>query len=153
MGDIKLIEPHDVISRKVTGKDVKRVMKDAIAMVGFCNSGNGIYPRGYAVAHSQITKDDPLRFFVKRSGQVIINPRIVKKTRHQKLVFEGCLSFPYKKKVSVGRSYKCEVLCGTVEDDELTDEVIWVVKGIEAQIVQHELQHMNAEYIYNYDKE
>lgn len=148
MQDGFFVDPHDQVSREVEDKDVKRVMADAIKMVEYCNKPAGIYKGGYAIAHPQITDKDPLRFFVLQTGQVIINPVMSNFTRAKILLREGCLSFPRRMMVGVERHYKCEVKCQTIEDGKLSDPVIWVIKGRQAQIAQHEIDHLNAKYIY-----
>lgn len=70
-----IIEPHNIISREVTKDDIARIKEDAPQMFNLIYSPKYIVdPKriktGLALGHSQITKDDPLRFFVMRDGSV-----------------------------------------------------------------------------------
>ncbi len=146
------VPPHSTICRKVVQKDIKRVIKDGQLMFELCTAPVGNYRRAYAIAHSQITDKDPLRFFVTSSQAVIINPAIVRKTEALKHELEGCMTFPLAKPVLKGRSYRCEVEYQTIDPDgKLTEVRVWHLKGIEARMIQHEIDHLNGIYLYPFD--
>lgn len=147
---VRLVPPHSTKSRIVLDKDIERVLTDAPVMRAICTVPHGIYREGFAVAHSQVEENDPLRFFVLKDGTVIINPVI---TRHSSSFYvkkEGCLSFPKNILTTTSRWYKCEVAFYTYTVDKtLSERHTRSVKGLEAQIWQHEIDHMNGIYIYD----
>ena len=66
------VEPHRKVSVEVTEKDIPRVMEDAHILYNLCFTQRGLYYRGgWAVAHPQITKKKPLRFFVIHDKRLI----------------------------------------------------------------------------------
>jgi len=159
------VEPHKKKSREVKEKDLKRVVKDSEIMYHLCYTKRGLYPGAFAIAHQQITKNDPLRFFATREGEIIINPVIIRHTEVPVNLSEGCLSFPTKKPKMVQRYWKCDVeyqtinripWTGELDKDpnikiKLTEKKIEKAKGIRAQVFQHELGHMEGELIYFID--
>jgi len=152
MSNIKeaLIPPHDVVSRVVTKEDIERIHKDSPLMTVLCNEDTGYNKTGgFVVAHSQITKDDPLRFFVLRDGKVFINPVIVNQTKVGKLVVEGCLSIPDKPHIRIQRPYKITVQYQTLTEDGtgLTEPYTAGFKGVAAQIFCHEVDHFDGKYV------
>jgi peptide deformylase len=69
---------------------------------------------------------------------VLVNPVVVSKSRN-KLVREGCLSFP-EYLANVKRATKC-----TVEAyDPQGNPVSYTVEGLEAVAVQHEIDHLDG---------
>lgn len=148
--------PHDIKSRDVREEDVKRVLVASQIMAGLCRSKMGGYESGLALAHSQITEEDPLRFFVTVAGDIIINPIITRQTKVGVHKMEGCLTYYLDPPKMVSRSYKIEVSYRTITDKEELSEVIHKkVKGLQAQVFQHEIGHMEGKYIYDkskYDK-
>ena len=161
----QVIQPHRVKSRDVELKDLPRVLKDGLLMNEIVQTGVGIWATGMALAHSQITKDDPLRFFVTNTGECIINPTIVRQVKHKQPKDEACLSFhdPVKNHgvVKVPRSHKCEVVFWRLEDlcdeegnpkelEDMGDPYKENVKGKIAQMFQHEIEHFDAIYCYDH---
>ena len=143
------VDPHEEVSRDVTDKDIERIKKDAEIMVNMCFVQRGIFPSAYALADQQITKKDPLRFFAFNNGVVIINPVIVRHTRHTIDSEEGCLSFPDNKPITVQRWNKCEVEFQEIEGDRLGEKQTKNLSSIEAKIFQHEIQHFDGSYIFD----
>lgn len=166
---VGIISAHKVKSREVDiKKDLKRVLKDAEKMMPFLEHGAGVWQSGHAIAHSQITKDDPLRFFLLRDGRIIINPKIVRHTQVKQQKKDACLTFYGEKDangnwrvthpvVMVPRWTKCEVEFGIVryQDAEkkkgpYVDFLTENVGGKVAQVFQHEIDHMDGIYIYDH---
>lgn len=147
---------HSVKSREVTAADLPRVIEDAVKMHQMCLSSHGVHEGAYAIAHSQLTDNDPLCFFVDFVGRIIINPKI---TNHTKVTVpreEGCMSFPEFYKVEVQRWNKVEVEYKSFPRHLKESELSWDeletykdnVGGVDAQVFQHEIDHMNAKYIF-----
>ena len=130
-------------------------------MFNLCHTKRDKCPGALAIAHSQINEKDPLRFFVTRDMQIIVNPVIVNHTKHFVDSEEGCLSYPKKDQIIVQRWNKCEVEYNIVLDDESKDKTKdkVAVKLSErlkenfgsktAKVFQHEIDHMNSIFIYD----
>jgi len=131
-------------------EDVERVLAAAMGMAGLCHAQIGGYQGGLAIAHPQIDDKDPLRFFVTSEGQIIINPMITRHTGHKRPCKEGCLTFYFHPPEFVGRYYKCEVSYRTITDKEELSEIKHKkIKGLEAQMYQHEINHLDCQYVYD----
>ena len=146
------VKPHKKISRPVTKDDLTKVIEDAHILFNLCYSQHGMYPGGYAVAHSQINDTDPLRFFVTNQREIIINPVIVRHTAVKVDNEEGCLSFPDRTPIMVPRWNKCEVefvTIDTTKDSGFSDLIKVQLSSKIARIFQHEVDHMDAIYIYD----
>jgi len=149
------IAPHKKVSRPVEASDLPRLVKDGNVMTELCRKGNGIHVGGYAVAHSQIEETDPLRFFVLMDGSVVINPEITLHTHVPVRKSEGCLSFPTQEAIPVLRWNKCKVrfltFSGVIDPDNLSwEQLIEINKNLsstQAQVFQHEIDHMDGLYI------
>jgi len=145
-----LIGPHKKVSREVTKKDVKRVIKDAHDMYNICYTKVGIYNGFLGIAHPQITNKKPLRFFVTKDAQLIVNPKIIRHTKVTVDSPEGCATFNKLKPVIVQRWNKCDVEYQTIEKGDILSRVIFVrLSGIEAKVFQHEIQHLDGSYIFD----
>lgn len=115
--------------------------------------GTNGYRSAYAMAHPQIDSEDPLAFFVDRNAQVIINPLIITHTEAPIFKREGCMSFQNEKPALVGRYNKITVAYQTITPEgTLSKDLEWDLKGVEAQFWQHEIDHLNAKYIYDLSK-
>jgi len=143
------VSPHKKKARPVIGSDLPTVVRDAHTLYNLCFTRQGNQAGAFAVAHSQINDKEPLRFFVVANKQIIINPVI---TRHTKTTIkseEGCTTFPEEKQVEVDRWNKCEVDYQTLDSEgKLTDVIHEKLDGKMAKIFQHEIDHLNAKYIY-----
>jgi peptide deformylase len=152
----RYVEPHTKVSRQVTEEDLKRVQEEGEIMWQLCYLGRGVYPSANAVAHPQIDDQDPLAFFMTLDGKFIINPVITKHSSYTVDKREGCLSYPEEPEIMVKRWHKCEVDFQTLSwEGEGEDKKIILSKvihdifsGFEANIWQHEIDHLNAKYIY-----
>lgn len=107
---------------------------------------------GYALAHCQVEEDRPLRIFVARegklSGTVFINPEILW-GEGDYVAGESCLSFPTMPAVMVKRYKKIGYRHFDLYGQEHTGE-LW---DVQAQIFQHEVDHLNGINIYAWDKD
>lgn len=150
----RYVEPHDKISREVKDSDIKKVVEECSVMHDLCYIQRGLSNGAYAIAHPQIDDKDPMRFFVLRdSGKIIINPKIIRHTKHTVDSLEGCLSYPYKERINVQRWNKVEVEYFTLSPGDKDDEIIMIdmkesLNGRDAKIYQHEIDHLDGKYIY-----
>src|SRR3972149_9534299 len=106
-------------------------------------------PEGVGLAAPQVGKNLKV-FIINHEGQkrVIINPKILSKSKDKratkkkisrKEILEGCLSLPnYYGPLNRSLSIKIEYL------DEKGDKKVEEFKGFLAQIVQHEIDHLNG---------
>lgn len=147
----KLIKPHKTISRKVREADLPRVIEDAKILYNLCYTQCGVHQGALAVAHSQITNKDPLRFFVTRYKEIIINPEIVKHTNALVDSKEGCVTFHEYKPTIVQRWNKCEVTYEIIVSDNKLELCQEKLEGRRSKMFQHEKNHFDAIYIYNID--
>ncbi len=121
-------------------KQVKPLIDD---MVELCQQPIGKYPSGMALAHCQVDHDNPLRFFVFKSGEVIINPKILDEDWLVKSK-EGCLSYPFRDEKIVKRyNHICVKYLNSKGIEIVTNE-----NGKRAFIFQHEIDHFNGKAIY-----
>ena len=149
----RYVEPHNKVSRLVTDSDLKHVMEEAHIMFNLLHTEYGLCKGGFALAHQQIDKDEPLRFFVTADKEIIINPVITRHTRHTVDSQEMCLSFPNQPPKIVQRYNKCEGEYYTlVGSGDLSEKREISLSGLDAKIWQHETDHMECEYIWT-DKE
>jgi peptide deformylase len=107
---------------------------------------------GMALAHPQVEEDRPLRLFVAREGKlagtVCINPEITFTAEPYK-AREGCLSFPTMPEVVVDRFKKIGYRYFDIYGQEQTGE-LW---DLQAEIFQHEVEHLAGFNIYGWEKE
>lgn len=160
---IGVIAPHKKISRLVTEADLERVFQDAEAIYKLLNKKIGMYRRFYAIAHQQCVGEDPLRFFVVNnlteefkdwSSVVIINPVIIRHTNNEIESEEACASFATMPVVKVSRWNKCEVSFTPLVFDSNNKPLFGERKtmnfsGKIAKVFQHEIDHLDARYIYD----
>lgn len=170
---MKITVPHQVKSRLVEPKDLERVRKDAAEMqriMDVLTQPHAPFSHGiFALAHSQVEEKDPLRFFVintndetmKREwgedGLIVVNPVIVRHTKHPIIHYEGCVTFPSRAPEKVERWHKCDVDMALVTSDGDFIEnygMPMLLSSRIAQIFQHEIDHFNGKYVYtiNWEK-
>jgi peptide deformylase len=148
----RMVGPHKQISREVEESDLEKVIEEAHILYSLCFYQHDFRLGGEAVAHSQIDKDNPLRFFVTKDKRIIINPII---TRHTKVFvksFEGCLDFPQRSGIDVARHRKIEVSYKTLKDVDGKIAMVEENDSLEghwAFVFQHEIDHINGINIYN----
>lgn len=149
----RMVESHDKVSREVTKEDIPRVVDEAKVLYNLCFTVNKGYQGGYALAHPQIDDKDPLRFFVTHKKEIIINPKMVRHTRHAVDSKEGCLSFPHLTPKIIDRYHRSEFEYQGIKDDvsDLTPIALAELSGRESFVWQHETDHLDAKYIYAHD--
>ena len=151
---MEIINPHKVISRPVDTEnmmEMERVYKVTAEMSDLCKEGHGRYQYGMAISHCQVTQNDPLRFVVTNEEEVVINPEIIKHTEFIGDFEEGCLSFPDKKMIIAKRWNKVTAKYFVIDldkNDGLITEMQQNIGGLDAKIIQHEIDHMNGLNIY-----
>lgn len=159
---MQIISPHKKVSRLVKPEDVNRVYRDSEEIYKMLNTQIGMYNRFFAIAHAQCEEEDPLRFFVlnnlteefKRWPElVIINPVIVRHTNNEVDSEEACASYAKLPITKVKRWNKCEVEFSPLQFDQENKPVIGKRKtmnlsGKISKVFQHEVDHLNAKYIY-----
>lgn len=147
---LRYVPWHNKPSRQVTADDMPRVIKEAAVLGELCHTPVGVYSGANAVSHAQIDSEDPMRFFVSSSGEVIINPTITNHTKTTVDSVEACTSFPERQPVTVQRYHKLTVrfqqITATKELSDVREEDF---SGPEAKAIQHEIEHMNSHSIYD----
>lgn len=149
----KILLPHpDRKSRPVEEGDIPTVLKDCMDLARVCFEPIGGHVNGaIAMAHVQVEAKDPLRFFVKRDGKIIINPVIVS-TKQSYMHNEGCMSFPDKGVKPVPRFNIIEVKHSSAKIGDkkidLENPVIKKFSGMDAAIIQHEIGHFDLKLIF-----
>jgi peptide deformylase len=96
--------------------------------------------KGLGLAANQIGV--MLRVFVMYDGTVMVNPRITEFKGFRQHMREGCLSLPGKS-YSVERFTEVNVSYQDIEGTNHTEHCT----GIDAQLIQHEIDHLNGELI------
>lgn len=139
----EIIKPHRVKSREVKEEDIPRVIYDANEMFKHV-SGKCV-----ALAHSQITDQDPLRFFVNKEGEIIINPKITRHVNYFVDSIEGCMTFPDNGEIKKSRYRKIDVSFQTIENGKLGPIHEAEVRNLTAFIFQHEIDHMDGIYCFD----
>ena len=147
----RYVAPHDVVSREVTQEDVGRLIKEAEIMHKLCFTPRGKYPSALAIAHPQIDDQDPLRFFVTLTGEMIVNPVIKNTTKVTVDNKEGCMSYPDEDiKKRVQRYNVIDLDYQTIlKNGDLSEVMTSTYSGKLAKIIQHEFDHLNAKYIFD----
>lgn len=151
-----VIKPHTTISREVLDSDFDRVKKDAAEMLDIIQFliREKIWKDIAALAHSQITDTDPLRFFVLRDSiaeelgweysPIVLNPVFIPDPYGSlKTMHEQCVTFSHFAPVETKRYYS-----GTLRFLNNRGIQERKVKGKLAQICQHECDHFDGKYIY-----
>ncbi len=146
----KIVRVGDPVLREVS-KKIEKIDKKIINLINDLTDTLKVQkdPEGVGLAACQIGVN--LRVFVMLKGKKIvpiINPEIVdiskdakkKKVTDEETLMEGCLSLPnYYSPLE--RAKKIKIKYQSLEGKEITEEFI----GFEAQIVQHELDHLKGE--------
>lgn len=125
------------------------VFDDALRNLVFDMFETMVHAKGVGLAAPQIGKN--LRLFVADDGKqrlAIANPEITFSSKEKKYMEEGCLSIPGHT-VDVPRPIKVRVN----GIDALTGvPVVIKAKGFLAKILQHEIDHLNATLIADYEQ-
>lgn len=151
----KIVAPHKIVSREVTEDDVAKVIEDSTLLYDLCLTESEFFNGAFAMSHSQINNTDPLRYFVTRQREIIINPIITRHSNYLKDSKEACMSFLTMRPTLVQRWQKMVVKYQTImidpEDDtkfKLSSIIEEDVSGPRSFMFQHEIDHADAKYIY-----
>lgn len=146
---------HNKISEPITEitPEIAQIVANMKKRVeGLFEQQGGVMVRGIALAHCQVEEDRPLRLFVGREGSIMagvfINPEILKADEPYQ-AREGCLSFPTMPEIVISRYKKIKYRYFDMYGQEHTGEY-W---DTQAQVFQHEVQHMEGWNIYGWEKE
>jgi len=144
---MEIIEPNNLKSRYAERKDIERIIEDAKEMKALCKQSIGKKTGAQAIAHCQVTDNDPLRFFVTKIGDICINPKITK--RHDLPIrrLEGCMSYSNLDDITVKRNEDISISYGVIEDNNIKI-CIDRIKDQSARIFQHEIDHFEGINIY-----
>jgi peptide deformylase len=125
---MQLVAPNDPILRTICRRDFSISLNDLHQMFFLMREKNGL---GLAAPQVGI----PARLFVTGWGMVFVDPQIVARDGPCPQV-EGCLSLPGIQ-VQVRRWRRITLFDGETYE------------GIQAQVIQHELDHLNGVLITN----
>jgi peptide deformylase len=146
----KIVQSGDPILRAIS-KPVQKVDKKVLLLIQDLKDTLAVQkdPEGVGLAAPQIGKN--LQVFVaeyKDFKRVVINPKVIKivemskeekAKRSKKEILEGCLSLPYYYgPLKRAKSITLEYL------DEKGKQINEVFNGFDAQIILHELDHLNG---------
>ena len=141
--------PNKLVARECTELDYSRILSESKEMLELCNKEHGKYKHAFAVAHNQVSSEDPLRFFVLGAGVIIINPTLVRSGGVIKTEKEGCISYPEKDPIDIQRTYKCEVkFMHMYPDGQVGYPITENMKGIPARVFQHMMDILDGKYIF-----
>ena len=140
---MKIIAPHNIESLEVIDCDYNRVIRNARKMVDLCFVKTSFYNGAHSISHCEVTKIDPLKFFVMRDGFVIVNPVIIKHSRKIIKSEEGCLLYPDQPPIIVKRWERCTFNFRLPDyKNKIFSEIKTLdVGGLTAKIFQHEIDH------------
>lgn len=151
----RMVPPHTKVSRTVISSDVERVVEESKILHAICFEPSGMYGGALAMHHSQIDDKDPLNFFVTFDRKIVINPIVTRHSNYMVDSKEGCRSFPDKPEINVDRWRILEVDYLTIMVDPDNEKKFKLssiqheeLRGREAFIYQHEIQHSKGEFIY-----
>lgn len=132
------------------GKGTPEEPGEATVGYALCFTRRGRAPAAHAIAHPQIDDQDPLAFFITNEAKLIINPKILRHTNAPIFDKEGCMSYPDEPPKLMGRYRLMTVEYYSVdENNKLIGPFLYEVKGLEARIWQHEIDHLNGKYVYD----
>lgn len=145
---VRKILPVTNLKLRESSKPVGKIDKKVLSIIKDLKNTLSIQkdPEGVGLAAPQIGK--PLRIFVMLDAgelKAVINPEImnVSQEKSEKLkkgeIMEGCLSLPYYYG-PLKRPKKITIKYLNEEGSELTEDFV----GFTAQIVQHEIDHLNG---------
>ncbi|HKC04519.1 MAG TPA: peptide deformylase [Patescibacteria group bacterium] len=146
----KVIQSKDPLLRK-TAKAITKVDKKVQAVIKDLKDTLHVQkePEGVGLAAPQIGKS--LRIFIadyKGFQRVVINPEVLKvenlkakkqKQKPKKEILEGCLSLPYYYG-PLKRADKVTIKYLSEKGEEITE----TFEGFNAQIILHEIDHLNG---------
>lgn len=151
----RVVKPHLKVSRLVTEKDIEKVVEEAKILHAICFESSGLYKGAYAMHHSQIESEDPMKLFVTWDRSIVINPVITRHSNYTKDSEEACVSFADRPMVVVQRWQKIDVEFTTIMSDpdnegkfKLSSPQTIKLSGPQAFVWQHEIDHGEGKLIY-----
>lgn len=145
----KILKSSDIRLRQIS-KPVAKIDKKIASLIKDLKDTLGVQkdPEGVGLAAPQIGKN--LRIFLvnhRRFERVMINPIVLKATsrtsskkpKRKSKIMEGCLSLPHYYG-PLARAQKVKVGYLNEENKEIVEEF----EGFPAQIVLHEIDHLNG---------
>ncbi len=146
----KILQSGDLLLRQKS-KPVAKIDKKVLKLVQDLKDTLGIQkePEGVGLAAPQIGRS--LRIFIadyKNFQRVVINPEILKiseskvishKSKSRKEILEGCLSLPYYYG-PLKRAHKITAKYLNEKGEEIREDF----EGFDAQIILHEIDHLNG---------
>lgn len=173
---LSVVLPHYIVSKKV--KRFRDIEDQANQMIELLEVGKfeGYYPKGYALAHCQVS-NDPWAFFVVLQDlvdkgdfehPVIINPRVIQAPIYKEIketdkqiglprefqepnaakCTEGCLSFPTRRAKTLNRFDRIQVTYQIPGGLFGLKRVTKWLTGLPSQIFQHEFDHTQGQNIF-----
>lgn len=136
---LEILHDGAPILRKVTepvkdalSPEIQELMKK---MVPTMRKANGV-----GLAANQVGVDARLFVVDSQDGPIFfINPEIIERSKETELMDEGCLSVPgFFSKVKRSTKVTCKSL------DENGEEQVYDAEGLFAQVIQHEIDHLNG---------
>lgn len=137
---------------------IKELIKETHEVLTTYKHPKGL-PKVYVALHHAQICADPYNFFIinpavigakKEDIIAIINPKILTRYKETKgYGREGCMSFPFRSDVKVGRYDKIRV--SYQKPNKLGLKLIDVeedVEGFLAHVFQHEIEHTNGTHVY-----
>ncbi|MFH0937425.1 MAG: peptide deformylase [Candidatus Daviesbacteria bacterium] len=126
------------IKTKPVKKITPELLKIASEMIEITKSFKD--PEGVGLSANQIGRDE--RFFIAKTGKVFrvfFNPKIISKSKTNKVFFEGCLSIPN----FYGETKRPSIIIVSYQDEK-GKEIKKQLRGTLAWIFQHEMDHLNG---------
>jgi peptide deformylase len=132
-------------SKKTTWKQVEDLkleehIKAALPTAWTPGFGLAAIQIGVPLRFAYYTFPDP-KDKEKRIEKKLLNPQILKAS-YPCIIKEGCLSLPDK-------WYMVSRFMEIIYKPDYTDEQVYIVRGVEAQVIQHEIDHMDGLTIIN----
>ena len=163
-----IIKPHKNKSRLAVDSDAMYIARQASEMMLLAakiEHERKLFSAVYAVHHSQVN-NKPIDFFIlnptnpiiasryeARDSFIVINPKIIKSTRHTIDSEESCLSFAGYAPTTVQRYNKITVEYQILVEQDDGEFLLSIARqenvgSILAKVFQHEIDHAQAKYIY-----
>jgi len=170
--NIRIVEPHKEVSAWAGTNDLKRILDEGAQMITAMDRIEKTTKTViYALSHAQVTNKKPLRFFMlnphnplirdmlrsySMTSTIFINPKITNHTKVPVPSEEGCVTFLDCKNTVVQRFHKIEVTYATLKplpfgDPEWVTVENFSCSSLFARIFAHEIDHMDARYIFPYN--
>ena len=125
---------------KKIDKDIKKLVVDMIQTME-SNAGIGLAASQVGVLKRVLVAQVDLK---NQQILVLINPKIIKKSKEKEIDEEGCLSFPGII-LKIKRAKEIEV-----EGQDFNGKKIKIkVKGLAARVLQHEVDHLDGVLFFN----